>query len=90
MHELILYQYPSCPYCRRVLNAIDELGVSVELRNTRTNPEHRDALRRRMGSTQVPTMMIDDKPMQESADIISWLYKNYGEGKEPPKSRGWW
>ena len=90
MHELILYQYPSCPYCRRVLNAIDDLGVSVELRNTRKDRTHRDALRTLMGSTQVPTMIIDGKPMQESADIINWLYKNYGEGKEPPKSRGWW
>ena len=89
-HALILYEFPSCPYCRRVLDAIDDLGVEVELRDTIQQPAHRDELRRLMGSTQVPTLLIDGKPMRESADIIDWLYTHYGEGKKPPQRRGWW
>lgn len=87
--ELILYEYPTCPYCRRVLDAIDALGVKVELRDTIREPRHRDALIKRMGSGQVPTLLIDGEPMRESNDIVAWLYKEYGDGKAPPK-RGWW
>ena len=87
--ELILYQYPSCPFCRRVLNAVDDLKVDVEMRNTMTNPKNRSDLVSLMGSSQVPTLLIDGSPMRESADIINWLYKEYGKGKEPPRS-SWW
>lgn len=87
--ELILYQFPSCPYCRRVLDAIDTLGVKVELRDTITNPRHRQDLIALMGSGQVPTLLIDGEPMRESADIIAWLYQRYGQGKAPPRT-SWW
>lgn len=71
---LALYKYDSCPYCRRVLRALEGLeGVEVELRDTLMEPANRRALMERTGRTQVPALVIDDVVMFESADIVDWL-----------------
>ena len=77
-HTLLLYKFDSCPYCRRVQRALDQLDLDVELRDTRENPEHRRELRQRTGRTQVPCLFIDGEPMFESADINAWLQRTYG------------
>ena len=75
-HELVLYKFDACPYCFRVMRAIDKLGVQVEYRDTRADPRWRADLIQKTGMTQVPCLFIDGKPMFESADIVSWLQKN--------------
>ena len=71
--ELILYQFRSCPYCRRVLRVVDDLGLDIELRDTAEVSRWRTDLRERTGRTQVPCLFIDGEPMFESSDIIAWL-----------------
>ncbi len=79
-HELILYKYDSCPYCRRVMRVVDKLGLqdTIEYRDTRTDSKWRSDLRDRTGRTQVPCLFIDGKAMFESADINDWLQSHYG------------
>ncbi len=72
-HTLVLYKFDSCPYCRIVQRALDQLALNVEMRDTRTHPDHRRALYERTGRTQVPCLFIDGEPMFESADIVDWL-----------------
>jgi glutaredoxin len=43
------------------------------MRDTRLQPEHRQALIARTGRTQVPCLFIDGEPMFESEDIVEWL-----------------
>lgn len=88
--KLALYKYDSCPYCQKVLQAISALNLrdQVELRDTRQDPAHRQALVTLTGSTQVPCLVIDGKPMLESSDIVDWLYAQFGKGEKPPR-RGW-
>lgn len=90
MPQLALYQYESCPYCAKVRRAMQDLGVEdqIELRNTRKDPAHAEALRRLTGMSQVPCLLIDGKPLLESDDIVEYLYKLFGKGKTPPR-RGW-
>ncbi len=85
--ELILYQYPECPFCARVNRAIEDLGLEqkIESRNTRLDREHRNALIQLTGRTQVPCLVVEGKPMLESADIVDYLYREYGRGKKPPR-----
>jgi len=71
--HLVLYKYDACPYCRKVLRALDRLGIDVEMQDTRQDPEARRALRAKTGRTQVPCLFIDGEPMFESDDIIDWL-----------------
>lgn len=86
--ELVLYKYDSCPYCQRVLRALDKLGLEVEMRDTMLSPEAREELYQRTGRTQVPCLFIDGEALFESMDIVSWLEvyaRNLGapEGANP-------
>ena len=72
--KLDLYMFESCPYCRRVLKAIEASGrTDVELHNIHKNAEDRKTLIEVGGMEQVPCLFIDGKPMYESLDIIDWL-----------------
>ena len=78
MPELTLYYFPSCPYCQRVLVALDRLGVEPTMRDIRSEAGARDQLIAIGGKGQVPCLVIDGKPMYESGDIVAWLEANAG------------
>ena len=76
--KLSLYGYPHCPYCRRVLQAIDQLGLDIELRNTMENPDDYRDLVEATGRATVPVLRIESPDVKtrwlpESADIIDYL-----------------
>ncbi len=72
--KLELYMFETCPYCRRVLNYLDESGrTDVELHNIHKNAADRQRLIEVGGMEQVPCLFIDGEPMYESLDIIDWL-----------------
>jgi len=78
--SLELYFFPDCPYCRKVLGAIEDLGIKdkVVFRDARNEPEEKEALVELTGKTQVPCLVIDGKPMHESEDIKHYLYQTFG------------
>jgi glutaredoxin 2 len=81
--SLVLYGYPECPYCRRVLGAIESLGLDIPLRNTMREDEHNDAVRAATGRETVPVLRIESKDgsvrwMPESLDIVRFLNERYG------------
>jgi glutathione S-transferase len=57
--KLSLYYYPTCWACRRVLRALDSLGMDVELRQIRENPDYRDELIAARGRKRVPVLRVD-------------------------------
>ncbi len=72
--KLELYMFETCPFCRRVLNYIDESGrTDVELHDIRKNEADRRRLIEVGGYEQVPCLFIDGQPLYESLDIIAWL-----------------
>jgi glutaredoxin 2 len=80
---LALYGYPQCPYCARVLNAIESLGLDIPLRNTMLDGDHRDAIVEAMGRSTVPILRIDHADgkvdwLPESADIVRFLVSRFG------------
>ncbi len=78
--RLELYFFPDCPFCRKVLGAIDDLGLKdkVAFRDTRNDPREKEALVELTGKTQVPCLIIDGEPMYESEDIKRYLYQTFG------------
>lgn len=75
---LTLYGYPQCPYCRRVLDTMDSLGLEIPLRNTLENPDWRSELLAAVGRGTVPVLLIEDADgknqwLPESADIVRYL-----------------
>lgn len=84
--ELALYYMPTCPYCRRVLAVLNELGLDIELRNTLTKRHFRDELIAARGRGTVPVLWIKSpggevRWMPESLDIIDYLRQSYGKEK---------
>jgi len=73
--SLELYYYPECPYCRKVLRALDELGAAdaVALKNIHADGEALRTLVDVGGKRQVPCLFIDGTPLYESDDIVKWL-----------------
>lgn len=72
--RLELYYYPECPFCQRVLRAIDEGGYEgIELKDIHADAEADATLVRVGGKHQVPCLFIDGEPLYESLDIINWL-----------------
>ena len=76
--KLELYYFPECPYCELVTNVIQNLGLGekIKLFNTRTNPDFAQKLLKDTGRRTVPCLYINNKPMHESKDIVTWLEKN--------------
>ena len=60
----------------RVLDCLDELNLEIPMRDIRSEEGARDDLLEIGGKGQVPCLVIDGKPLYESADIISWLKAN--------------
>jgi len=74
MPELTLYYIPACPFCRKVLNYIDQRqDITVSLKNLHENPDYQKELLESGGKTQVPSLLIDGKALYESDDIIQWF-----------------
>lgn len=81
--DLTLYYFESCPFCVRVLRAMESLGVELNLRNVREEPAHRDELVAGGGKPTVPCLRINSPDgevtwMYESADIIRYLTDRFG------------
>lgn len=80
--ELKLYMFETCPYCRKVMRAIEASGrTDVEFHNIHKNEEDRLTLIEVGGKQQVPCLFIDGKPMYESDDIVDWLEAHPQESK---------
>ena len=73
MAELKLYYFPSCPFCQKVLNYLEDKDFEIEFKNIREDKEAKKELVEIGGKNQVPCLFIDGKPLYESDDIIEWL-----------------
>lgn len=79
---LILYHTEHCPFCRLVRQAIDRLGIEVELRDVGENRRDYDALVAARKRGTVPVLRIigadgEERWMPESHDIVRYLEQTY-------------
>ncbi|MDN6179640.1 MAG: glutathione S-transferase N-terminal domain-containing protein [Halomonas subglaciescola] len=80
---LALYQFRTCPFCIKVRKEIARLGLTIELRDTQRDPEHKKALLEGGGRAKVPCLQIesDDASVEwlyESDDINAYLHRRFG------------
>lgn len=77
MEKLTLYIMNTCPYCKKVLKFIEENKIeSIEIKDIIGNKENEKELIEKGGKKQVPMLLISEKPMYESDDIIKYLKEN--------------
>lgn len=96
--HLILYQYEGCPYCRKVRECISTLGLDVIVypcpRVTLSKYGVSDSSRFRPIATKLSgqcmfPLLVDENAnpklvLLESSDIVSYLWKTYGNVAQPP------
>ncbi len=76
MEKLTLYYTPYCPYCKKVLNFLEDKNLEVELKNINEDIEAKKRLQEVGGKSQVPCLFIEDQPLYESDDIVDWFKEN--------------
>ncbi len=76
--ETILYQLPSCPYCRKVREVLDQKKIPYTTLNVAPNRSDilRQKLKQKSGVETVPVLKIDGKYIGESEEIIKYVNKN--------------
>ncbi|ERH06258.1 MAG: glutaredoxin related protein [Halonotius sp. J07HN4] len=80
MSELILYELSGCPYCAKVINKLDELGLEYESREVPRSHSERTEVKEVSGQTGVPVLIdeeYDIDGMPESDDIVAHLQEHY-------------
>ena len=75
--ELVLYKFDSCPFCRKVQRFLAQENINIPTRDVLLDQGAKDELFKLGGKTQVPCLIIDNKPLYESDDIILWFKTNY-------------
>jgi glutaredoxin len=82
--SLQLYQFKSCPFCVKTRRLIHRLGLNIETRDARNNPQWNLELIQQGGKYQVPCLRIskDDGSvewMYESNNINQYLLERFGQ-----------
>ncbi len=83
---LELYEFESCPYCRKVREALSILDLDAMIYPCpKGGPHFREELKRRGGKAQFPYLVDPntDREMYESDNIVAYLFREYGVGGVP-------
>ena len=90
---LVLYEFESCPFCRKVREALTLLDLEADVRpcpkgGTRFRPE----VIVRGGKAQFPYLVDPNtgREMYESDAIVHYLFAEYGDGAPPAALLGGW
>ena len=75
MDDLALYYSPTCRFCLKVLDFMDQNNINIPLKD-RNDPQNLQSLINTGGKQQVPCLVINGKAMYESDDIIKWIKDN--------------
>ena len=83
---LELYDFESCPYCRKAREALTILDLDAMIYPCpKGGPQFREELKRRGGKAQFPYLVDPNtgKEMYESDSIVAYLFQEYGVGGVP-------
>ncbi len=79
--HLSIYQFYTCPFCVKTRRALHQLNLPIELRDARSEGEHRTALLEGGGRVKVPCLRIESEDgtewMYESNNIIAYLREQF-------------
>ena len=72
----ILYSFKRCPYAMRARMALQLAGIKCEIREVRLNnkPDHMLEV---SSKGTVPVLVLEDKVIDESNDIINWVLDDH-------------
>ncbi|EMA34188.1 glutathione S-transferase N-terminal domain-containing protein [Haloarcula japonica] len=82
--DITLYRLQACPFCERVVRKLHEYGLDYQSRFVEPMHSDRDVVKRLSGKRTVPAIVDENTgvTMSESANIVAYLERTYGEGEE--------
>ena len=85
MANIELYELPGCPYCKKVIDKLNTLGLEYESHEVPRSHAERTEVEEVSGQTGVPVLIdhehgVDGMP--ESDDIVAFLEETYGAEAE--------
>lgn len=72
LDNLTLYHKKTCPYCLKVLHFMEENGINLDTRDV-LQPGNQNDLIKIGGKKQVPCLVVENKALYESDDIIAYF-----------------
>jgi glutaredoxin len=81
MANITLYELPGCPFCIRVIDKLDELGLEYDRIQVPRSHSERTEVKEVSGQTGVPVIIDEEHGvdgMPESSDIVAYLEETYG------------
>jgi glutathione S-transferase len=85
---LELFQAEWCPHSSRVRQRLTELGVSFVARQVPAERVDREELRRKTGSEEIPTILLEDgTAISDPDEIIEYLETNHHERADAEEHR---
>ncbi|WP_122088499.1 glutaredoxin family protein [Halalkalicoccus subterraneus] len=77
--SITLYQLDGCPYCEKVADRLDEIGVEYETIWTEALHSKRDEVKRVSGQRGVPVLVDDERgiTMPESEHVLELIDRTY-------------
>lgn len=77
--SVTLYQLDGCPYCEKVADRLDELGVDYESEWVEALHSERNEVKRVSGQRGVPVIVDEDRgvTMAESDRILEFVERTY-------------
>ncbi len=82
MTNITLYELPGCPFCIKVADKLDELGLEYDTIEVPSAHSERTEVEEVSGQTGVPVLVDEDhgvEGMPESRDIVAYLEETYGD-----------
>jgi glutathione S-transferase len=79
--DITLYRLQACPFCERVVRKLDEYDLDYQSRFVEPMHSDRDVVKRLSGKRTVPAIVDENTgvTMSESANIVAYLERTYGE-----------
>ncbi|MBV0925720.1 glutathione S-transferase N-terminal domain-containing protein [Halomicroarcula limicola] len=81
---ITLYRLQACPFCERVVRKLRKHDLAYRSRFIEPMHSERDVVKRLSGKRTVPAIVDENTgvTMSESANIVEYLDRTYGEGAE--------
>lgn len=81
MADITLYELSGCPYCAKVVDKLDELGLDYDSIEVPRSHSERTEVKEISNQTGVPVIIDEEHSvdgMPESDDIVAFLEETYG------------
>lgn len=86
--SITLYRLEACPFCERVVRKLQEYDLAYHSRFVKPMHSERNVVKRITGKRTVPAIVDENTgvTMSESANIVEYLERTYGEGSDASRT----